>query len=46
MGGKQMFDDDKDRYGWADLMEKCCLRFGWRKNEGTTNLTNRTNPKK
>jgi putative transposase len=29
-GGKQVFEDDKDRYAWMDLMEKCCARFGWR----------------
>lgn len=29
-GGKTVFEDDKDRYGWVDLMEKCCARFGWR----------------
>ena len=29
-GGKLVFEDDKDRYGWMDLMEKACARFGWR----------------
>ncbi|MEO5713040.1 MAG: transposase [Luteolibacter sp.] len=29
-GGKMVFEDDKDRYGWVDLLEKCCARFGWR----------------
>ena len=30
-GGKSVFEDDKDRYGWVDLMEKTwCERFGWR----------------
>jgi len=29
-GGKPVFEDDKDRYGWVDLMEKTCARFGWR----------------
>jgi putative transposase len=29
-GGKTIFEDDKDRYGWMDLMERCCARFGWR----------------
>lgn len=28
-GGKTVFEDDKDRYGWVDLMERCCARFGW-----------------
>jgi len=29
-GGKPVFEDDKDRYGWVDLLEKACERFGWR----------------
>jgi REP element-mobilizing transposase RayT len=29
-GGKAVFEDDKDRYGWVDLLEKACARFGWR----------------
>jgi putative transposase len=29
-GGKNVFDDDKDRYAWTDLMEKAHGRFGWR----------------
>ena len=29
-GGKPVFEDDKDRYGWVDLLEKSCERFGWR----------------
>lgn len=29
-GGKTIFEDDNDRYGWVDLMERCCTRFGWR----------------
>ena len=29
-GGKTIFDDDKDRYGWLDLMERAGERFGWR----------------
>lgn len=29
-GGKMVFEDDKDRYGWVDLLERVCGRFGWR----------------
>ncbi len=29
-GGKTVFEDDKDRYGWVDLLERGCERFGWR----------------
>lgn len=29
-GGKSVFEADKDRYGWVDLMERVCERFGWR----------------
>ena len=29
-GGKNVFDDDKDRFAWTDLMEKAHGRFGWR----------------
>lgn len=29
-GGKQVFEEDKDRYGWIDLMERACGSFGWR----------------
>ncbi len=29
-GGKTVFEDDKDRYGWLDLLGKACERFGWR----------------
>ncbi|MGD9420644.1 MAG: transposase [Verrucomicrobiota bacterium JB025] len=29
-GGKTIFDDDKDRYSWLDLMERAGERFGWR----------------
>jgi len=29
-GGKAVFEDDKDRYGWVDLLERGCERFGWR----------------
>ena len=29
-GGKNVFDDDKDRFAWTDLMEKAYGRFGWR----------------
>ncbi|MEO5714155.1 MAG: transposase [Luteolibacter sp.] len=29
-GGKPVFEDDKDRYGWVDLLEAGCARFGWR----------------
>jgi putative transposase len=29
-GGKPVFEDDKDRYGWLDLMERTCGSFGWR----------------
>ena len=29
-GGKTVFEDDKDRYGWVDLMERAGERFGWR----------------
>lgn len=29
-GGKNVFEDDKDRYGWVDLLERACARFGWR----------------
>ncbi|MEO8615253.1 MAG: hypothetical protein ABI600_08945 [Luteolibacter sp.] len=28
------FEDDKDRHGWVDLMEKAYPRFGWRVEEG------------
>ena len=29
-GGKSVFEDDRDRYGWLDLLERVCERFGWR----------------
>lgn len=29
-GGKPVFEDDKDRYAWVDLLERSCERFGWR----------------
>jgi REP element-mobilizing transposase RayT len=29
-GGKPVFEDDKDRYGWVDLLERACERLGWR----------------
>jgi REP element-mobilizing transposase RayT len=29
-GGKPVFEDDKDRYAWVDLLERACERFGWR----------------
>ena len=29
-GGKNVFEDDKDRYAWTDLLEKAHGRFGWR----------------
>ena len=29
-GGKKVFEDDKDCYGWLDLMERAHERFGWR----------------
>jgi REP element-mobilizing transposase RayT len=29
-GGKPVFEDDKDRFGWLDLMERACGSFGWR----------------
>ncbi len=29
-GGKSVFEDDKDRYGWVDLLERACERFAWR----------------
>ena len=29
-GGKTVFENDKDRYGWVDLLERACGRFGWR----------------
>jgi REP element-mobilizing transposase RayT len=29
-GGKNVFDDDKDRFAWTDLIEKAHGRFGWR----------------
>ena len=29
-GGKNVFDDDKDRFAWTDLMGKAHGRFGWR----------------
>ena len=29
-GVKNVFDDDKDRFEWTDLMEKAHGRFGWR----------------
>ncbi len=29
-GGKQVFENDKDRYNWVDMMERACARFGWR----------------
>ncbi len=27
---KPVFEDDQDRYGWVDLLERACERFGWR----------------
>jgi putative transposase len=29
-GGKNIFDDDRDRFAWTELMEKAHGRFGWR----------------
>jgi REP element-mobilizing transposase RayT len=29
-GGKNVFDTDKDRFSWTDLMERAAGRFGWR----------------
>ena len=29
-GGKDVFEDDKDRFAWTDLMERAHGRFGWR----------------
>jgi putative transposase len=29
-GGKNVFEEDKDRFAWTDLMEKAHGRFGWR----------------
>jgi REP element-mobilizing transposase RayT len=29
-GGKDVFEDDKDRFAWTDLLEKAHGRFGWR----------------
>lgn len=29
-GGKTVLEDDKDRCGWVDLIERACARFGWR----------------
>jgi len=29
-GGKPVFEDDKDRYAWVDLMGRAGVRFGWR----------------
>ena len=29
-GWKNVFDNDKDRYAWTDLMKKAHGRFGWR----------------
>ena len=29
-GGKPVFENDPDRYGWLDLLERACERFGWR----------------
>lgn len=29
-GGKNVFEDDKDRFAWTDLLEKAHGRFGWR----------------
>lgn len=28
--GKDVFEDDKDRFAWVDLLEKAHGRFGWR----------------
>jgi putative transposase len=32
-GGKTVFEEDKDRYGWVDLMERACESYGWRVHE-------------
>ena len=29
-GGKTVFEDDKDRFAWVDLMARVCERCGWR----------------
>jgi len=29
-GGKAVFEDDRDRFAWLELMERACERFGWR----------------
>ena len=34
--GKPVFEDDKDRHAWLDLLEKAGERFGWRVNSEWT----------
>lgn len=29
-GGKDVFEEDADRFAWMDLMERVCASFGWR----------------
>lgn len=29
-GGRDIFEDDSDRYGWLDRMEEVCGKYGWR----------------
>ncbi len=29
-GGKNLFEEDKDRFAWTDLLEKAHGRYGWR----------------
>lgn len=29
-GGKNVFEEDKDRFAWTELLEKAHGRFGWR----------------
>lgn len=29
-GGKDIFEEDSDRFAWMELMERVCMSFGWR----------------
>jgi len=33
-GGKIVFEDDRDRFAWLELMERACERFGLRHTPG------------
>ena len=43
-GGKNVFEEDKDRYVWTDLLERAHGRFGWRVHAWAVSYTHLTLP--